>query len=83
MERGGNREHHERTQLTEAMRPVEEAAVTARLDCRKAFLNMMDRGEAGFREREEGIKTRWIGGKGKGRKEGERERKKRERENCG
>lgn len=51
--------------LTEAILPVAEAAVTARLDCRRAFLNMMEgrtqrsgredslKGEMGGMKREE------------------------------
>lgn len=34
----------ERTQLTEATRPVAETAATERLDCRRAFLNIVKGG---------------------------------------
>lgn len=63
-------------ELTEAIRPVEEAAATARLDCRRAFLNIMIKGEGGFREEREGesLKGVWW----KRRKKEERGRRGRE-----
>ena len=38
---GWDMEGIEEKELTEAIRPVAEAAATARLDCRRAFLNIV------------------------------------------
>ena len=60
-------------ELTEAIRPVEEAAATARLDCRKAFLNIMNKGEGGFREERVRVSERCGGRRRRKKKRGRRE----------
>ena len=69
----------EEKELTEAIRPVAEAAATARLDCRRAFLNIVIEGFRGGysgREREvdwgkrEGKEKRGEGGERRSRREG-------------
>lgn len=82
---GGEREQNgneKPQQLTEVIRPVAEAAVTARLDCRKAFLNMMDR-ERTRRERVQRTgeqEKRVDGEREKREREGERRKRNRNRE---
>lgn len=70
--------------LTET-RPVAEAAVTARLDCRRAFLNMMDKERERERERGMSVKKQGCGWEEeeeekKWKRERERERENAERE---